>query len=463
MEKRFIAIIMSALLAAVLCGCGDGDRDVSAVSGAEVSIEQSGEISGSASEEVSEDVPEQSREERGYTVEYIPYMGNFAVARKTVDGADRIALMKDGEMLTGFGYDGYSVVTSEELDNTFIILSAEGQKVAVFDYAGRDFSDRVCYRVESCDGNYAAFRYVDFFGKTEKRYGIVRGITYLEQHMFVFDELIEDFVYTDCEVCKPEFTSAGERRLLLKHIDGMTKVVRFDGSVVFEMPYKNVKPFFWMILTENDGKGRIFDYDGNQVDFPDFSEIAFVKNAYGILFGYYRAENGEKKVVISTEVKRNGILETDYDIGEANRAFGAAVKEAADRIIGAVASGDTDEMRKYVSDRIVDDYIAYRDNDDAGMFGYGQIMTYINEAEGNYRLSDSPVRTGNSEDFLFYSTNGGRRVFLPIYVETKADDGISVMRRSIGLELKNDENGGYKLSAVRSEIVSFGRVPGANK
>ena len=122
MKKRFIAIIMSALLAAVLCGCGDGDRDVSAVSGSEVSIEQSGESSGSASEEV----PEQSREERGYTVEYIPYMGNFAVARKTVDGADRIALMKDGEMLTGFGYDGYSVVTSEELNNTFIILSAEG-------------------------------------------------------------------------------------------------------------------------------------------------------------------------------------------------------------------------------------------------------------------------------------------------------------------------------------------------
>lgn len=462
MKKHFIAIIMSALLAAVLCGCGDGDRDVSAVSGA--ASESPAAPEESSSGEVSEDVPEQSREERGYTVEYIPYMGNFAVARKTVDGADRIALMKDGEMLTGFGYDGYSVVTSEELDNTFIILSAEGQKVAVFDYAGKDFSDRVCYPVESCDGNYAAFRYVDFFGKTEKRYGIVRGMTYLEQHMFVFDELIEDFVYTDCEVCKPEFTSAGERRLLLKHfMDGATKVVRFDGSVVFELPYKNVKPFFWMILTENDGKGRIFDFDGNQVDFPDFSEIAFVKNACGILFGYYRAENGEKKVVISTEVKRNGILETDYDVREANRAFGVAVKEAADSIIGAVASGDTDEMRKYVSDRIVDDYIAYRDNGDAGMFGYGQIMTYINEAEGNYRLSDSPAPTGNSEDFLLYSTNGGRRVFLPIYVETKADDGISVMRRSIGLELKSDENGGYKLSAVRSEIVSFGRVPGANK
>ena len=462
MKKRFIAIIMSALLAAVLCGCGDGDRDVSAVSGA--ASESPAAPEESSSGEVSEDVPEQSREERGYTVEYIPYMGNFAVARKTVDGADRIALMKDGEMLTGFGYDGYSVVTSEELDNTFIILSAGGQKVAVFDYAGKDFSDRVCYPVESCDGNYAAFRYVDFFGKTEKRYGIVRGMTYLEQHMFVFDELIEDFVYTDCEVCKPEFTSAGERRLLLKHfMDGATKVVRFDGSVVFELPYKNVKPFFWMILTENDGKGRIFDFDGNQVDFPDFSEIAFVKNACGILFGYYRAENGEKKVVISTEVKRNGILETDYDVREANRAFGAAVKEAADSIIGAVASGDTDEMRKYVSDRIVDDYIAYRDNGDAGMFGYGQIMMYINEAEGNYRLSDSPAPTGNSEDFLLYSTNGGRRVFLPIYVETKADDGISVMRRSIGLELKSDENGGYKLSAVRSEIVSFGRVPGANK
>ena len=292
MKRRFVAIIMAALLAAVLlagCGAAYEVSDVSAVSGA------ASESSEAAPEAVSEELPEQSREERGYTVEYIPYMGNFAVARKTVDGAERIALMKDGEMLTRFGYDGYSVVTSEELDNTFIILSADGQKVAVFDYAGRDFSDRVCYPVESCDGNYAVFRYVDFFGKTEMRYGIVRGITYLEQHMFIFDELIEDFVYTDCEVCKPEFTSDGERRLLLKHIDGMTKVVRFDGSVVLELPYKNVKPFFWMILTENDGKGRIFDFDGNQVDFPDFSEIAFVKRACGILFGYYRTANGEKR------------------------------------------------------------------------------------------------------------------------------------------------------------------------
>ena len=125
MKKRFIAIIMSALLAAVLlAGCGDGDGDVSAVSGA--ASESPAAPEESSSGEISEDVPEQSREERGYTVEYIPYMGNFAVARKTVDGADRIALMKDGEMLTGFGYDGYSVVTSEELDTTFIILSAEG-------------------------------------------------------------------------------------------------------------------------------------------------------------------------------------------------------------------------------------------------------------------------------------------------------------------------------------------------
>ena len=37
--------LLCCLAAVLLAGCGDGDRDVSAVSGAEVSIEQSGEIS----------------------------------------------------------------------------------------------------------------------------------------------------------------------------------------------------------------------------------------------------------------------------------------------------------------------------------------------------------------------------------------------------------------------------------
>ena len=45
--------LLCCLAAVLLAGCGDGDRDVSAVSGAEVSIEQSVEISGSASEDIS--------------------------------------------------------------------------------------------------------------------------------------------------------------------------------------------------------------------------------------------------------------------------------------------------------------------------------------------------------------------------------------------------------------------------
>ena len=45
--------LLCCLAAVLLAGCGDGDRDVSAVSGAEVSIEQSGEVSGSASEDIS--------------------------------------------------------------------------------------------------------------------------------------------------------------------------------------------------------------------------------------------------------------------------------------------------------------------------------------------------------------------------------------------------------------------------
>ena len=139
MKKRFIAIIMSALLAAVLlAGCGDGDRDVSAVSGAEVSIEQSGESSGSASEEVSDAVTP-----KDYELGRQVGDGNVYIAcGKNENGRPCYALEKDGRIITDFDFEDVNV-----LESGYVVLFRGNNIAEVRDFSGERVGDKA-YRVE---------------------------------------------------------------------------------------------------------------------------------------------------------------------------------------------------------------------------------------------------------------------------------------------------------------------------
>ena len=139
MKKHFIAIIMSALLAAVLlAGCGDGDRDVSAVSGPEVSIEQSGEISGSASEEVSDAVTP-----KDYELGRQVGDGNVYIAcGKNENGRPCYALEKDGRIITDFDFEGVNV-----LESGYVVLFRGNNIAEVRDFSGERVG-KTAYRIE---------------------------------------------------------------------------------------------------------------------------------------------------------------------------------------------------------------------------------------------------------------------------------------------------------------------------
>ena len=165
MKKRFIAIIMSALLAAVLCGCGDGDRDASAVSGAEVSIEQSGEISGSASEDIS--LGEMSWDEvsKDYSAEkQIGESGIFIAVKKLSSSQKVYALEKGGKLITDFEFDTVSVIGSQ-----YIVLAKNDNIAEIRDFSGNKICN-TAYRIaahEEKDGELAEIRRGD--GTKEER------------------------------------------------------------------------------------------------------------------------------------------------------------------------------------------------------------------------------------------------------------------------------------------------------
>ncbi len=130
--------LLCCLAAVLLAGCGDGDRDVSAVSGAEVSIEQSGETSGSASEEVSDAVTP-----KDYELGRQVGDGNIYIAcGKNENGRPCYALEKDGRIITDFDFEDVNV-----LESGYVVLFRGNNIAEVRNFSGERVGDKA-YRVE---------------------------------------------------------------------------------------------------------------------------------------------------------------------------------------------------------------------------------------------------------------------------------------------------------------------------
>ena len=98
--------LLCCLAAVLLAGCGDGDRDVSAVSGPEVSIEQSREISGSASEDISLGEISWDEVSKDYSAEkQIGESGIFIAVKKLSSSQKVYALERGGKLITDFEFE----------------------------------------------------------------------------------------------------------------------------------------------------------------------------------------------------------------------------------------------------------------------------------------------------------------------------------------------------------------------
>ena len=208
MKKRFIAIIMSALLAAVLCGCGDGDRDTSAVSGAEVSIEQSGEISGSASEDISLGEISWDEVSKDYSAEkQIGESGIFIAVKKLSSSQKVYALEKGGKLITDFDFDTVSVIRSQ-----YIVLAKNGNIAEMRDLSGNKICNTVYHiaAYEENDGACVISRYVGEYSEKRKKFAVAKGGTRIKGgiwgYLLLDGETVTDFefdsyyeVSDDCE------------------------------------------------------------------------------------------------------------------------------------------------------------------------------------------------------------------------------------------------------------------------
>ena len=146
--------------------CGDGDGDVSAVSGAEVSIEQSGEISGSASEDISLGEISWDEVSKDYSAEkQIGESGIFIAVKKLSSSQKVYALEKGGKLITDFEFDTVSVIGSQ-----YIVLAKNDNIAEIRDFSGNKICN-TAYRIaahEEKGGACVISRYVGEYSEKKK-------------------------------------------------------------------------------------------------------------------------------------------------------------------------------------------------------------------------------------------------------------------------------------------------------
>ena len=224
--------LLCCLAAVLLAGCGDGDRDVSAVSGA---ASESSAAPEAVSDDVSEnepsfgeiswdDVSGESSEavlpESEYSV-LKRLEGTVAVVKKETDGVTRIGLLENGEPITDFEYDNYRIV----MDSTsrYVVLERS-------DGAGDIYYDNG----EFCAGDaYLVWGRIGDDGfcmlkrrHSEKSLAVGRAEKVVAGNLAVAPELTTDFVYTRSEKLTDGIYA-------LYDGDGLSVIMKENGAALF--------------------------------------------------------------------------------------------------------------------------------------------------------------------------------------------------------------------------------------
>ena len=218
--------LLCCLAAVLLAGCGDGDRDVSAVSGAEVSIEQSGEISGSASEDIS--LGEMSWDEvsKDYSAEkQIGESGIFIAVKKLSSSQKVYALEKGGKLITDFEFDTVSVIGSQ-----YIVLAKNDNIAEIRDFSGNKICN-TAYRIaahEEKGGACVISRYVGEYSEKKKEFAVAKGGTRIQGDASG-DILLDCEAVTDFEFDSYEISDDCEY-IAMKKSGRITALFRCDGT-----------------------------------------------------------------------------------------------------------------------------------------------------------------------------------------------------------------------------------------
>ena len=218
--------LLCCLAAVLLAGCGDGDRDVSAVSGPEVSIEQSREISGSASEDISLGEISWDEVSKDYSAEkQIGESGIFIAVKKLSSSQKVYALEKGGKLITDFEFDTVSVIGSQ-----YIVLAKNDNIAEIRDFSGNKICN-TAYRIAAHEENGGACvisRYVGEYSEKKKEFAVAKGGTRIQGDASG-DILLDCEAVTDFEFDSYEISDDCEY-IAMKKSGRITALFRCDGT-----------------------------------------------------------------------------------------------------------------------------------------------------------------------------------------------------------------------------------------
>ena len=218
--------LLCCLAAVLLAGCGDGDRDVSAVSGAEVSIEQSVEISGSASEDISLGEISWDEVSKDYSADkQIGESGIFIAVKKLSSSQKVYALEKGGKLITDFEFDTVSVIGSQ-----YIVLAKNDNIAEIRDFSGNKICN-TAYRIaahEEKGGACVISRYVGEYSEKKKEFAVAKGGTRIQGDASG-DILLDCEAVTDFEFDSYEISDDCEY-IAMKKSGRIAALFRCDGT-----------------------------------------------------------------------------------------------------------------------------------------------------------------------------------------------------------------------------------------
>ena len=245
--------LLCCLAAVLLAGCGDGDRDVSAVSGAEVSIEQSGEISGSASEDISLGEISWDEVSKDYSAEkQIGESGIFIAVKKLSSSQKVYALEKGGKLITDFEFDTVSVIGSQ-----YIVLAKNDNIAEIRDFSGNKICN-TAYRIaahEEKGGACVISRYVGEYSEKKKEFAVAKGGTRIQGDASG-DILLDCEAVTDFEFDSYEISDDCEY-IAMKKSGRIAALFRCDGTKADGTLYTVAKATdggVYAVVKTDDGK-----------------------------------------------------------------------------------------------------------------------------------------------------------------------------------------------------------------
>lgn len=356
-------------------------------------------------------------------------------------------LLEGGEMLTGFDFDSYNILTTG-----YIVLKKDGEIAEVRDADGDVYTQSAYEKISGFSvGDIYAVRTGS--GK-DTRYALARG-GYDFGGVVREPTLLTDFEYTTVKglnYSNSDSDNRPTRFALLEKADGSREIRNSDGRVALSGQFSEVIPFYGMLVVKAEKGYDLYNGDGTKTGVTGFRNI-FSKQIEEYRIIKTTADSGEVRYSVMNAIDGSRLILENYDENAVCDRYYDAILATVTELVRAVKNDDFAALRKVAADEeLVRKYEAllgrYNAGDRAGLTddpSFGLLNLRLNYYDFNGTVTAS-------ERVAFVDAQSGRAEALftvPIYDETHP------MGYSETVSLVSDGKGNFRISAVGYHLFDY--------